>query len=320
MPGTPLVSIVIPTFNGASFIAQSLESVQSQTFQDFEVIIADDGSTDDTAVVARKFCAADARFTLVQQDNRGVSAARNAAIERAQGEFIAFLDHDDLWLPGKLSRQLKLFQADLGANFSFTNYYYWDGRRDLSVRYRDNQPLPEGDASSRLVYSNVYGMSTVVVRHETISATGGFNEGLFDGCEDWDMWLRIAEHGFRACGTREPLTRYRRWSGNMSNHKLQMAENDVRVLERNFRATQRPELRPHYQRSLAFASGRLELARARRLLNAQPDAVPAAVWRAWRFYPRRLKWLMWYGLVAWPKLLGGCATARVIHRKLIRKW
>ena len=95
---------------------------------------------------------------------------------------------------------------------------------------------------------------------------------------------------------------------------------DVRVLEKNLRTTQRPELRPLYKRSLAIARLKLELARARRLIETQPDAVPAAIWRAWRLHPRQLKWLMRFALLSWPKILGGRVTERIVHRKLIQKW
>jgi glycosyltransferase involved in cell wall biosynthesis len=320
MPETPLVSVVIPAFNAASVVQETLESVRAQTFRNFEAVIVDDGSSDGTAAIVRRFCEKDPRFCLIQQDNRGVSAARNAALERARGEFIAFLDADDVWLPEKLARQMELFRADPRANFGYTNFCGWDGRHDSPPFYRTDRPLPDGDTSFRLVFSNVYGLSTVVVRRETISAAGRFDGAAFDRSEDWDYWLRIAERGLWARGTRESLMRYRRWSGNKSSQKLEMAEADVCVLESNLRATQRLELRPLYKSSLAFARGRLELARARRFIESQPKAVPAAIWRAWRQHPRRLKWLMWFALVAWPEFLGGAASARIIHRKLIKKF
>jgi glycosyltransferase involved in cell wall biosynthesis len=319
MPETPLVSIVIPAFNAASVIEETLDSVCEQTFRDFEVIIVDDGSTDDTAVVARKFCAADARFTLIQQPNGGPSVALNTAIGHARGEWIAFLDADDVWLPEKLARQMELFREDPRANFLFTNYYCWDGSRDFSAYYRQNRPLPEGDATRKLVFACVYGTSAVMVRRETLQAVGPFDPDL-PFAQDWDMWLRIAERGMWARGTREPLGCYRRWPGSRSNQKLWATEGSVRVLEKNLRATQHLELRPIYRHSLAFARGNLELARARQLLESQPEAVPAAIWRAWWQHPRRLKRLMWFALVAWPKFLGGVASARIIHRKLIQKF
>jgi glycosyltransferase involved in cell wall biosynthesis len=316
---TPLVSVVIPVFNSAGLVGQTLEALRLQTFQNFEALIVDDGSTDDTAAFVSQFCQADPRLRLVSRPHAGLSGTRNAGMEQARGEFIAFLDHDDIWFPEKLARQMELFRADPRVNFSYTNYFFWDGQRDFAPGYREHRPLPDGDAGRQLAFSNIYGMSTVVVRREMFERAGCFDTS-FDGCEDWDMWLRLAEHGLWARGTREPLARYRRWPGNMSNQKIKMATGDVLVLEKNLRATRRAELRPLYRQALSIAQGKLELARARPLIEAQPEKIPAAVWRAWRFHPSRLKWLMWFLLVAWPGFLGGNKTARVVHRKLVEKF
>ena len=316
----PLVSIIIPAFNAAPVLVEALESARVQTFQNFEAIIVDDGSTDDTTEIARRFCAGDSRFRLLRQANAGLPAARNTALGQANGEWIAFLDADDAWLAQKLERQLALAGEDLHANFLFANFYFWDGARDLAIRYRANRPLPDGDTSTKLIFSNMYGISTVIVRRETISAVGEFDKQLFCGCEDWDLWLRIAERGLWARGLREPLVRYRRWPGNMTSKKMTMTEAAVRVLEKNLAATQRPESRPVYRRSLAFARAKLELIRARYRIETEPGTVSPAILRAWRLYPQRVEWLLWYLLTAWPDFLGGRATAAVIHRKMIRKW
>jgi len=316
---TPSVSVVIPAFNAAGLVGQTLETLRLQTFQDFEALIVDDGSTDDTAAVVRRFCQDDPRLRLVSRPHAGLSAARNAGMEQARSGFIAFLDADDTWLPQKLERQMELFRADPRMNFSYTNYYFWDGQRDLDTGYREHRPLPDGDTSRQLVFANLYSVSTVIVRREMLELAGRFDTSL-DSCEDWDMWLRLAEHGLRARGTREPLARYRRWPGSMSNRKIKMAVNDVLVLEKNLRATRRDGLRPLYRQSLAIARGKLELARARPFIENQPEKIPDALWRAWRFYPRRLKWLMRYLLLTWPKPLGGRATEKIVHRKLIEKF
>jgi teichuronic acid biosynthesis glycosyltransferase TuaG len=323
MAAQPLVSVIIPALNAAAVVAETLESVRAQTFKDFEVIIVDDGSTDATAAIARRYCETDPRFSLIQQPNQGVSVARNAAIGRARGEWIAFLDADDVWLPEKLARQLELAAADPLANFLFTNFCLWDGKGDLSIWFRDDRPLPSGDVSRKLIFNVssacAASMSTAMVRREMFHSAGHFDPE-FAIAEDWDLLLRMAEHGLWVRGTREPLVRYRRWVGNVTNQRLKAYESNVQVLGKNFRATQRPELRPLYQQSLAFARSVMELARARQMIEVSPDKVPAAVWRAWRFYPRRLKWLMRYVMLVWPKMLGGYATAGIVHRKLVRKF
>ncbi len=113
---TPLVSIIVPIFNGANVVSETLESIRAQTFKDFEVIVVDDGSTDDGPAIVR-FREADSRFKLVSQANAGLPIAHNNAILQARGEWIALLDHDDVWFPQKLERQLALSREDPRANF-----------------------------------------------------------------------------------------------------------------------------------------------------------------------------------------------------------
>jgi glycosyltransferase involved in cell wall biosynthesis len=322
-PNVPLVSVVIPAWNAATTLAEALDSVRAQTFQNFEAIIVDDGSTDDTFAIASRFCEMDSRFILIRQTHAGVSTARNNAIQKSRGQFIAFLDADDVWSPQKLSRQLELFSQNPKVNAVFANFYIWDGRRDLHVWHSPDKPMPKGDVGKRLIFNISYvcaaSMSVALLRRELFQRAGFFDSELAIG-EDWDLFLRMAECGLWICVTREPLARYRRWEGNVTNQKLKVAESDVRVLEKNLRATKRPELRPLYERSLAFKRAQLELARARRLIDTQPNDVPAAIWRAWRFYPHETKWLVRFALVAWPKFLGGFATRKMIHRKLIQKF
>ena len=317
------VSIIIPAFNCGSVIAETLESVRSQTFKDFEAIVVDDGSTDGTASVIRSFCELDSRFCLIGQPNTGVSSARNKALSRARGEWIAFLDGDDVWLPAKLDRQMELSRQDPKANYLFANFYFWDGRNDLQIGLEQHRALPEGDVSHDLVFNVSHAcparMSTAVVRREMLLAAGAF-DSQFSTSEDWDLLLRMAEHGLRVRGTREPLVRYRRWKGNITNQKLRIVESNVRVLEKNAQMTRRPELRPLYKRSLALAQSERELVRARAMIDATPKQIPAAIWRAWQFYPRRLRWLLRFMLVAWPKSLGGDVTAHIVHRKLVQKF
>jgi glycosyltransferase involved in cell wall biosynthesis len=317
---TPLVSIVIPAFNAAQTVAQTLESLRAQTHENFEAIIVDDGSTDDTATIVRKFCDVDSRFIFAPKPHSGLPGTRNAGIGIARGEFVAFLDADDVWLPEKLTRQMDLFRVDSRVNLAFTNFFIWDGQRDLLVYYRETRPLPDGDVSRQLLFSSLFGISSVVLRRPAFGGDCLFDASLRDGSEDWDLWLRLAGRGLFVRGTREPLMRYRRWPGNMSNRKLKMAESELRVIEKNLRASQRPELRSLYRRSLNRVRGRLELVRARQMLDDAPGKIPATIWRAWRFNPRHVKWLMWFVLAVWPKFLGGRVTEKIVHRKLAEKF
>jgi glycosyltransferase involved in cell wall biosynthesis len=315
----PLVSVVIPVFNGANVIGETLESVRNQIFQNFEVIIMDDSSTDDSAAVIRRFCETDSRFRLVTQPNTGPAAALNALILQARGEWIALLDQDDVWFPQKLECQMALSREDPRANFLFTNFYFWDGQRDLHLMYREDEPFPEGDTIRQLIFDYTYCLSTVVLRRQTLLDVKLFDPELRMS-HDWDMWLRIAEHGIWARGIRGPLARYRRWPGSVSvARRLACDEDNVLAIKRRLRATQRPGLLPLYRRSLAGLQTHCEMAHARLLVESKPDAVRPFVWRAWR-HDRRWKWLRWYLCLVWPKWLGGTATRKYVHRRIIRRW
>lgn len=197
---TPRVSVLIPVFNGAATLGETLASVQAQTISDFEVIIIDDGSNDDTAAVAARFAAADSRFRLVQRDNGGVAAARNSGLELARAPLIAPLDADDLWHPEKLERQLRCLDA---AEPGTVLVYSWsvdiDEASQVIGRRLDLDQF-EGDVYAALVLTNFIGNASVpLVRRESLLAIGGWDPTLrargAQGCEDWQTYLRLAELG-----------------------------------------------------------------------------------------------------------------------------
>jgi glycosyltransferase involved in cell wall biosynthesis len=311
----PPVSIIIPAYNAGPFLDETFSSVQQQTFGQFEAIIVDDGSTDQTAEVAQKFAAQDPRFILLRQSRAGASAARNAAVKRAHGEWIAFLDADDVWLPTKLAAQIELSKQEPKANFLFTDHFYWDGRNDLSRRYHDDRKFPNGDVGRGLIFFNLFGPLTVMVRRETLDAAGPFDTDL-KLAEDWDCWLRIADQGLCVKGVRQSLARYRRWPGQKSGNAIPMQEQKVRVLEKALARPQGVSRRKVYERSLQIARGNLELAKIRPLLEQQPDVVSAAAWRAWRHCPTRMKWLFWYFATLWPH----SRCAGIVYQKIRNKW
>jgi glycosyltransferase involved in cell wall biosynthesis len=213
----PRVSVIIPTYNRAHLIGEAIDSVLAQTYRDFEVILVDDGSTDNTRDVLRKY---DGQITYLYQDTQGRSKARNTGIGMATGEYIAFLDSDDVWLPHKLERQVPLLDADLaiGLIHSFTEVIDEHGRL-----------LPEA-TSSRLVaydkalkkgytYEAMSGhclmfLSTVFIRRECLEAVGPFDPDI-PAFEDWDLYLRVALK-YRIATIPEPLVRFRIHKGHTS--------------------------------------------------------------------------------------------------------
>lgn len=184
----PLVSVVIPVFNGASFVAKAVQSVRNQTVQDVEIIVVDDGSTDGTQEILMKL-ERGAGIHMVSQEHQGSSVARNTGIQHARGAFIAFLDCDDVWLPEKLARQLDYFQKHPEVGLVYTDFEVVGKNgviheRALARNCRD--PLVRA-----FVGGHCATMSTFLVRSDVVRKAGGFNPAIYFTGEDCDFFVRV---------------------------------------------------------------------------------------------------------------------------------
>lgn len=180
----PLVSVVIPTFNRAWILPEAIESVLSQTFENYELIIVDDGSTDNTLPLLN----ACKDIRVVSQENKGVSAARNSGIDAAAGDYLAFLDSDDLWLPEKLGSQMAFFKAHPETMICQTQEIWIRNGRRIYPKKRHHKA--SGMFFERSLELCLVSPSAVVIRRELLEAVGRFDETL-PACEDYDLWLRI---------------------------------------------------------------------------------------------------------------------------------
>lgn len=191
MTATPRVSVVLPTYNCADHLGPAIESVLAQTYEDFELLVVDDASTDATAEVVARF-QGDARVRHLRHEvNRGPSAARNTGIHAATGELIAFIDADDHWAPGKLEAQVAAMEDPTVGVCCVAAWYLMPGDSTVVVK---KQPPFEGDALYReLLFSNSIpaGGSGTMVRRSCFAAAGDFDEAL-RGAEDRDLWVRLA--------------------------------------------------------------------------------------------------------------------------------
>ena len=220
----PNVSVIIPAYNAEAYIADTVRSVLEQTYQDFEVIVVDDGSSDGTLRALEPFRH---KVRVHAQRNGGVATARNTGVSLASGSYIAFLDADDLWLPQKLERQLTASSAPM----TFTDRFNIGARGELPELQSDVTPMTGGDLFVPLMREgNFITNTSVVMRRALFEKMGGFYTGL-NGTEDWDLWIRIAEHhdiGFVA----EPLVRYRFHAGGISRNFVRMGRERVQVITR----------------------------------------------------------------------------------------
>jgi glycosyltransferase involved in cell wall biosynthesis len=183
------ISVVIPAYNAERTILETLESVQQQTFSDFEVIVIDDGSTDRTRELVESI--ADDRIKVFSYPNGGMCVARNRGIYHATGEFIAPLDSDDLWTPDKLELQLAALQKhpDAGVAYSWTSDFI-DGQEEISCRY--DPVLFEGNVLPELLVRNFLNSgSNPLIRRKAIESVGEFDPAC-TLCADWDYWVRLA--------------------------------------------------------------------------------------------------------------------------------
>jgi glycosyltransferase involved in cell wall biosynthesis len=227
----PLVSILIPTYNRAALLTKAIQSVLSQTYSEFELIIIDDASTDHTAAIVENFHDSRIHYLRLNQ-NGGVSAARNAGLKVCRGDYIAFLDSDDEWVPQKLEQQLQLFQnsaEQVGVIYSTIKVINGD-----NIYQKKNQGSITGSIYENLLYQNFVGTPSSVIVKKNCFTPGIFFDPSLRCCEDWDVWLQIARQWQFACIT-EPLIIYREHDdtqrGSTNSHAI--VEGHLRFLQRH---------------------------------------------------------------------------------------
>ncbi len=221
---TPMVSIVIPTYNRARLVEQAVASVLAQRFRDYEVLVVDDGSTDETVQRLERF---GSQITVLRQPCRERGAARNAGIRASRGSLIAFLDSDDLWAPGKLTDDIERLQQDPGIGLVYCGVELIDEvGRSLGI---PTSPSWEGSVCEQLLLSNFIPNSSVIVRRACLEAVGGFSEDReLSGSEDWELWLRIAAQ-FPVGAIRRPNVRRRVHGANTLGNAQHMERSTLRA-------------------------------------------------------------------------------------------
>lgn len=220
-----LVSVIIPAFNAGATIDETLRSVRSQSHDRLEIVVVDDGSTDDTLAIAERHAERDPRITIIRQGNAGVAAARNAGWQAARADFIAFIDADDLWAPCKVERQLQAM-VDGGERTGLVySWYAWiDAKSRVSVK--SDPVFHAGEVLDYLFEGNFIGNgSSAMVRREALIAANGFESGLrasgAQGCEDLLFYCRVAE-AYHFAVVPEYEIGYRYLPNNMSSNMTRM--------------------------------------------------------------------------------------------------
>lgn len=228
----PKVSVVIPAYNAMAYLPETVESVLRQTFTDFEVLIIDDGSSDNIVQWASGLV--DPHVKLISQKNQGLPGARNTGIAQAQGEYIAFLDADDLWEQTKLEKQVRCLDDNPAVGLVHTWMVLVDEQGKSTGRVMPSNA--EGDVWKQLAEKNVIACPSVIVRRCCFETVGVFDRSL-RSLEDWDMWIRIATR-YPFAVIKEPLAYYRQLPGSMSKNCQVMEQAFYIVIEKAFHSAQ----------------------------------------------------------------------------------
>lgn len=286
---TPLVSVVMPAYNAADYIDAAITSVLRQTLKNLELLVVDDGSSDDTASVVARRAAEDQRVSLFRQANAGPGPARNTGFEAARGRFFAFLDSDDAWTPTFLERQVALLESRPDVDVVFGNAWCRGGTRDRQPA-RSTAPDPRRLRLEDLLADDSLHFIMAVFRREVVDRVHGFDPRFLTN-EEYEMWLRAGLAGFTFARNPEPLGWYTCRPDSLSSSEVRMLEGALRVL-----AHARPSLTPDspersaLDRSAARYETELATARVRDSLSRR-DPSEARKYLA-ALHERRGGWLL----------------------------
>jgi glycosyltransferase involved in cell wall biosynthesis len=307
----PLVSVIIPAYKAAAYIRETLESVFDQTYRNFEVVLINDGSPD-TEDFERAIAPHRDRIIYVRQENRGPSAARNAGIHRARGEYLAFLDSDDLWCPTCLGTLVELaLSRQPSCDLVYSDVLIFsdsqrDGRSQGGGMIRYSEICPSIGAltfESLLREDCQASTSCTMVRRDAAISAGLFDED-FRRAEDYDLWLRIAHRASNMAYARTVQAKHRIVPGSLSGDNLEMLEGMVGVLRKlSNKLELSPSQRSTLQRKLADAKAQLDLERGKAfLLVGKYDQALASLREARSsLASSKLRWAL-FGLKVAPRL------------------
>ena len=254
---SPRVSVIIPAYNVAQYIAEALDSALAQTFADYEVIVINDGSPDTTELeqVLEPYLE---HIIYAKQENRGVSGARNTGLRLSRADFVAQLDPDDAWMPNYLEVQMRIIESDPAIDVLYPNAVIFGDTSQAGKELMDFMPSSGEVTFERLISQECNVITCVTARRESFIRAGLFDEDLRCS-EDFDLWLRIIKQGGRIAYHRQILARYRRRQGSHTADPIWTCQNFLRVLEKA-------------ERNLDLTTGELQsLLRSRERIQAMLD-------------------------------------------------
>ena len=228
----PKVSVILPVYNSEKFVAQAIKGVLRQSFLDWELLVVNDGSTDNTEKIVKDWQKKDKRIRYIKhQRNRGLSAARNTGTKFAKGKYIAFLDADDVWLPKKIEIQINKIN-DPDADLVFSNWYIWEPIKNVRVKAFNSNPLGnKEDLLCLFIKKNFGNSSTALLKKSSLEKIGLFDESL-KSSEDYGLWLRFILKGMKIVFCIEPLIYLRKHPEQMTANTYRMRTSRLAVFKK----------------------------------------------------------------------------------------
>ena len=298
----PLVSIIIPSYNMSALAVRAVESVLSQTYKNIEIIVVDDGSTDDTRLRLESF---KEKIRYFYKTNGGVCSARNVGLREARGEFIGLLDSDDTYMPEKVERCLDFLQKNPDFCFVHTDTYLVDSQGNDIERYQHPKSRCAGWITDQLLMGNFIANPTNFFRRECYERCGGYEESLFPP-GDWDLWLRISKE-YKIGYIDQPLSRYSVLSNSCFNDLERTRREEQWVLDNFFKNEARWN---GLVRRKAY--GEFHLRNAQCYFVKQQEAECRREYeKSFQQYPLSLKW--------WAMLAYYCVAKESLRAKLRQK-
>jgi len=318
----PLVSVVIPAYNAAGSIRRALDSVFSQTYLDFEVIVVNDDSPD-TEPLESAISAYSGRVRYLKQENRGPGGARNAGILAAFGKYVAFLDSDDIWLPDHLSQQITMLEGDSSLALVYADSVLMRDGKMVTTAFASEPQHPPVTFEKLLTEECTIGTSSTVALRRAVIDAGLFDE-RFRCCEDFDLWLRMAFLGARINYHSCPHLLHNLWAGSLSSDPLTMKRARIEVYEKAAATLPVSPAQKNLIHSL-IARNEAKCYADLTKLSLRTRDYPKALDAARRANLTKRGWLMRFavfGLRAWPSALRCCYIAydRILKLKyLVRR-
>jgi glycosyltransferase involved in cell wall biosynthesis len=229
---TPVVSVIIPSYNTSAFIAETMDSVLDQTFKDYEIIVVNDGAPD-TEELERALEPYRGKFTYIKQENRGLAGARNTGLRAARGKYVAFLDSDDAWLPELLTEQVAFLEDHSECDIVYSDALLF-GDTPLAGTKHSLLAPSEGEVTIKSLLTfrcNVF-VSSVVAKRQTFLDLGLFDDTHRYCSEDWECWLRLLKKGAHISYQQKPLMRYRIRKGSLSANSVKLYEGALKALDK----------------------------------------------------------------------------------------